>query len=70
VLAARVPGSILAAKTDRLQLSIQTGARLRPCDLNPASPDSRLLGICVRQIDLSTRESNLNARRVWALFRS
>ena len=53
VVKGTVPGAVIAARDDRLWLSIIPGVRQRPRDLDPTSPDGRLLGIAVREIDVT-----------------
>jgi hypothetical protein len=48
-----LPGAVIAARDDCLRLAIVPGARHRPRDLDPTSPDCRMLGIAVREIDIT-----------------
>ena len=53
ILEARVPGNVLRVRSDRVRVTLQGPQGLRPCDLNPASADKRLLGLGVRLISLT-----------------
>ena len=53
VLEALVPDSVLRVRGDRVRVLLQGPKGLRPCDLNPASTDKRLLGLGVRLISLT-----------------
>jgi chlorinating enzyme len=51
-LAGRVPSRLLAAGAGRVRVGFRVPRVLRPCDLDPASPDARPLGIAVSRVAL------------------
>jgi polysaccharide pyruvyl transferase WcaK-like protein len=53
ILQARVPTAYFNLRNDRIRVSLTVQKRLRPCDLDPASPDKRQLGLGVSRISLS-----------------
>ncbi|HEY3032643.1 MAG TPA: hypothetical protein VGJ68_21065 [Bradyrhizobium sp.] len=57
VLEARVPERVLQARADRIRVQFEGSELLRPCDLDPASADKRMLGLGVRLISLAAAES-------------
>jgi hypothetical protein len=56
-LEARVPERVLQVRADRTRVQFEGSELLRPCDLNPASADKRMLGLGVRLISLAAAES-------------
>jgi hypothetical protein len=56
VLEALVPERVLQARGDRVRVQLEGSELLRPCDLNPASVDKRMLGLGVRLISLAAAE--------------
>jgi polysaccharide pyruvyl transferase WcaK-like protein len=57
VLEARVPERVLQVRPDRIRVQFEGSELLRPCDLNPASSDKRMLGLGVRLISLAAAAS-------------
>ena len=76
LLEASVPGQILGAFTDRVRVTLQGPAGIRPCDINPVSTDKRRLGVGVRRVSLTPARSwvalirdlfrSKVAKRLWA----
>ena len=52
VITAGVPRDVIRAPGESNVIAIQLPAVVRPCDLDGANPDSRLLGIAVHRIEL------------------
>ncbi|MCK1362198.1 phytanoyl-CoA dioxygenase family protein [Bradyrhizobium sp. 199] len=53
VLEARLPARVLRLRSDRLRLHLEGCKPLRPCDVDPASPDKRSLGLGIRRVSVS-----------------
>jgi hypothetical protein len=51
-LEGRVPARVLAGSPGRARVTFRVRPMLRPCDLDPASPDARPLGIAVSRLSL------------------
>jgi hypothetical protein len=51
-----VPASMLAGSPSRARVTFRVRRMLRPCDLDPASPDARPLGIAVSRVSLDPVE--------------
>jgi ectoine hydroxylase-related dioxygenase (phytanoyl-CoA dioxygenase family) len=47
-----VPSQLLAGRPNRLRVTFLVPRMVRPCDVNPASPDARPLGIAVSRVAL------------------
>lgn len=53
ILEARIPEGVLQARPDRVRIVLAGQGFLRPCDVNPSSPDKRALGLGVSCIALT-----------------
>ena len=51
-LEGRVPPRLLEGSPRRVRVSVRVPRTMRPCDIDPASPDARPLGIAVSRLAL------------------
>jgi len=61
VITAGVPRSLMRAPGESNVVAIRVPTVVRPCDVDGANPDSRLLGIAVHRIELLAVDAALTS---------